>query len=84
MVERHTFLIEAQPLADVVLRVLAPFAVQGAQILAMEAAESGSRTSIRIDAARIDAETAGHLVERLRAMPAVVIVGLVWRAAAAA
>lgn len=81
--DRRTFLIEARPQADILLRVLSPFAVQGAQILLMEAAQDRGGTSIRIEASGIDAELAEHLVERLKAMPAVVGVGLGWRAAAA-
>lgn len=84
MVERRTFLIEARPEPDIVLRVLGPFAVQGAEILILEAEQGASRTSIRIEAAGLGADTAGLLVERLRAMPAVTAVGLGWRAAAAA
>lgn len=77
---RRTFLIEARPQADILVRVLGPFAVQGAQIVLMEAAQDAGRTTIRIEAAGIGAELAEHLVERLRAMPAVVGVGLGWRA----
>lgn len=80
--QRRTFLIEARPQADVLLRVLGPFAVQGAQIVLMEAAQDAGRTSIRIEAAGVGIELAEHLVERLRAMPAVLGVGLGWRAAA--
>jgi len=79
---RRTFLIEARPQADILLRVLGPFAVQGAQIVLMEAAQDAGRTSIRIEAAGIGTELAEHLVERLRAMPAVLGVGLGWRAMA--
>ncbi|WP_312166942.1 hypothetical protein [Phenylobacterium sp.] len=84
MVERRTFLIEARPETDILLRVLGPFAVQGAQILVLEAVQGTARTSIRIETAGLGADGAGHLVERLRAMPAVSAVGLGWRAAAAA
>lgn len=79
---RRTFLIEARPQADILLRVLGPFAVQGAQIVQLEAAQDAGRTTIRIEAAGLGAELAGLLVERLRAMPAVIGVGLGWRAMA--
>ncbi|MCX7585939.1 hypothetical protein [Phenylobacterium sp. 58.2.17] len=82
MAERRTFLIEARPEADIVLRVLAPFAVQGAQILSLAAEQGAGATSIRLEAGGIGAEAAGLLVERLRAMPAVTTVGLGWRAGA--
>jgi ribosomal protein L15E len=84
MVERRTFLIEAWPEADIVLRLLGPFAVQGAEILTLEAEQGAACTRVRIEARGLPADTALHLVERLRAMPAVQAVGLGWRAAAAA
>lgn len=79
---RRTFLIEAGRRGDVVLRVLGPFAVQGAEILTMEAVQGLERTSIRIEAGGLDEDAAQHLVERLRAMPAVTSVGLGWRVSA--
>ncbi|MBA4013039.1 MAG: hypothetical protein C0481_14320 [Phenylobacterium sp.] len=81
MAERRTFLIEARPEADIVLRVLAPFAVQGAQILTLAAEQGADRTSIRLEASGVGPDVAGLLVERLRAMPSVTTVGLGWRAA---
>ena len=47
---QRTFLIEAQQGADVVLRVLGPFAVQGVEILTMEASQRIGGLSIRIEA----------------------------------
>lgn len=82
MPELRTFLIEARPEADIVLRVLAPFAVQGAQILSLAAEQRPSATSIRLEAGGVGADVAGLLAERLRAMPAVTAVGLGWRATA--
>lgn len=79
---RRTFLIEARAGRDILLRVLGPFAVQGAEILMMEAAQGAERTSIRIEAAGLGEGAAQHLVERLRAMPAVTGVGLGWRVTA--
>ncbi len=76
----RTFLIEARSEGDVLLRVLGPFAVQGAQIRAMEAAHGAAGLSIRIEAAGIGADLAEHVVGRLRAMPAVTAVGLGRRA----
>jgi hypothetical protein len=76
----RTFLIEARAEGDVLLRVLGPFAVQGARIRAMEASEGAGGLHIRIETAGIGANLAEHVVGRLRAMPAVTTVGLGWRA----
>lgn len=83
-VGRRTFLVEAAPHHDVLLRVLGPFAVQGARIVSLEAAEGPATTSIRIEAQGIGGDLADHLVEQLRRMPSVASVGLVWRLEAAA
>ena len=56
MAERRTFLIEARPEADIVLRVLAPFAVQGAQILSLAAEQGAGATSIRLEAGGLGAD----------------------------
>lgn len=79
---RRTFLIEAQQRGDVVLRVLGLFAVQGAEILTIAAAQEPDRTSIRIETGDLAEDAAQHLVERLRVLPAVTGVGLGWRAMA--
>ena len=79
---RRTFLIEAQAGADVVLRVLGPFAVQDVDILTMEASRDLGRISIRIEAGGLAEATAQGLADRLRAMPAVTGVGLGWRVGA--
>ncbi len=80
--ERRTFLIEALPQGDILLRVLGPFAVQGARVLVMEAAQGADRTSIRIEVGDMDADTAAQLADRLQGMPAVRAVGVGWRASA--
>lgn len=79
---RRTFLIEAHRHSDVVLRVLGLFAVQDAEVLMIEAAQGAQLTSIRIETGGLAEGAAQHLVERLRAMPAVTGVGLGWRAMA--
>lgn len=76
---RRTFLIEAQRRGDVVLRVLGLFAVRDVEILMIEAAQGAELTSIRIETGGLAESAAQHLVERLRAMPAVTGVGLGWR-----
>ena len=79
---QRTFLIEAQQGADVVLRVLGPFAVQGVEILTMEASQRIGGLSIRIEAGGLAEAAAQGLANRLRAMPSVTGVGLGWRAEA--
>ena len=79
---RRTFLIEAMPDGDVLLRVLGPFAVQGAQIREMSAAECGRAVSIRLEVSGLTQARAEHLAERLRALAAVTGVALGWRATA--
>jgi hypothetical protein len=76
---RRTFLITARPEIDVLARVLAPFAVQRARILAAELCDHGGRIEIRLDVAGLDPTRADTLAERLRAMPSVIDVGQVWR-----
>ncbi|ODT64176.1 MAG: hypothetical protein ABS77_01405 [Phenylobacterium sp. SCN 69-14] len=80
---RRTFLLETAPEADALLRVLAPFAALGARILALEAREAQGRTSIRIEAEGVGGEAGDHLAERLRRLPFVMQVGVVWRLEAA-
>jgi hypothetical protein len=77
---RRTFIIEADAAPDLLLRVLAPFAVQGAVIVAAELAQGAVGASIRIEAAGLTLQRAERVAERLRALPAVTGVGLVWAA----
>jgi hypothetical protein len=76
---RRTFLIEAHPHHDLLLRVLGPFAVQGVEILKVDADQNPARITIRIEAGGMAPEAASLLADRLRAMPAVTGVGLGWR-----
>lgn len=78
--DRRTFLITAEAETDILIRVLAPFAVQAARIVAADLAERGARVAIRIEVTGLDPQRADTLAERLRGMPAVVEVGQVWRA----
>jgi hypothetical protein len=77
---RHTFIIEADAATDLLLGILAPFAVQGAAIMATELTQGFHGISIRIEAGGLTLQRAEHLVERLRAMPLVTSVGLGWMA----
>lgn len=79
---RRTFLVTGQDEADLLLRVLAPFAVQGARIVAANLTVEAGQAAIRIEVAGMDMGRAQHLAERLRAMPAVAGVGLGWKAEA--
>lgn len=80
---RRTFLVRAKPEIDVLLRVLGPFAVQGAEILSLEAVQGEGAVSIRIEAGGLSPDLAAYLVTRLRGMPVVTQVGVGWRVAAA-
>lgn len=79
---RRTFLVIARGEGDILLRVLAPFAVQGSPIVAAELTARAGQAAIRIEVAGMAMERAEHLAERLRAIPAVTSVGLGWRAEA--
>lgn len=81
---RRTFLVEAAPEHDVLLRILAPFAVQGAPILSLEAEQATALTLIRLEVGGLDHALAERLAEKLRALPIVRSVGLGWRVALAA
>ncbi len=79
---RRTFLVLARGEGDVLLRVLAPFAVQGSPIVAAELTACAGQAAIRIEVAGMEMGRAEHLADRLRSIPAVTSVGLGWRAEA--
>lgn len=79
---RRTFFIEAARDADVLLRVLGPFAVQGAEVEQLTATQGGAGMSIRLEVSGLSQARAEHLAERLRAVASVTGVALGWRAAA--
>lgn len=81
---RRTFLIEAEAEHDVLLRILAPFAVQGAPILSLEAEQACELTVARLEVGGLTHALAERLAEKLRALPVVRSVGLGWRVALAA
>jgi hypothetical protein len=76
---RHTFLVQAHAEIDVLVRVLGPFTVQGARIVAADLTEREGQVAIRIEVMGMPAGRAEHLTARLRALPAVLAVGLGWR-----
>ncbi|MDP3749770.1 MAG: hypothetical protein Q8Q88_22295 [Phenylobacterium sp.] len=79
---RRTFLVEATRGDGVLLRVLGPFAVQGAEIADLTATQGGGGVSIRLEVTGLSQVRAEHLAERLRALAAVTGVALGWRATA--
>lgn len=76
---RHTFLVEAHAEIDILLRVLSPFAVQGARIVGAELSERAGQVAIRIEVVGMAMGRAELVVARLRGLPAVLRVGLAWR-----
>ena len=84
LAHRRTFLVEAAPEPDALLRILAPFAVQGAPILSLEAEQACELTVIRLEVGGLDHALAERLAEKLRALPVIRSVGLGWRVALAA
>lgn len=81
---RHCFVVEAVEAPDTLVRVLTPFAVQGAQLasVALDALDGAVR--IRIEADGLDTERTETLVRRLRGLPPVTAVAVGWRATVAA
>lgn len=79
---RRTFFVEAEACADALLRILGPFAVQGASVHEMEAGERAGRLSVRLEVAGLTLARAEHLAERLRGLAMVRGVALGWRAQA--
>lgn len=76
---RHTFLVQAHAEIDILVRVLGPFTVQGARIVGADLTERGGQVAIRIEVMGMGMGRAEHLTARLRALPAVLAVGLGWR-----
>ena len=81
---RWCFVVDADPCADALLRVLGPFAVQGAAIAEAVLTRSGDGLAIRIEAEDLAPERAETLLRKLQGLRVVRRVGLGWRAAAAA
>ena len=79
---RRTFFIEAARGLDMLLRVLGPFAVQGAEICEMTAAQGAAGLSVRLEVSGLTQARAEHLAARLRGLASVTGVALGWRAMA--
>jgi hypothetical protein len=81
---RYGFVIDAHPDADALVRVLTPFAVQGAVLSEVSLMAGPRGLSIRLETEGLDEVRAGVLLERLRNLPVVIRAGLGWREAASA
>jgi acetolactate synthase regulatory subunit len=76
---RRAFLVEADAAGgDVLLRVLQATVVQGARVSGLEMAAQAAGAVIRLETTGLEAQRAERLASRLRALPAVRSVGLVW------
>lgn len=75
---RHCFVVEASEAPDTLVRVLTPFAVQGARLASVVMGEG--RIHIEVDG--LDTRCAETLLQRLRGMPVVTGVAIGWRQAA--
>ena len=76
---RHCFVVEAVEAPDTLVRVLTPFAVQGARLASVVLDRATHAVSIRIEADGLDAARAETLVRRLRGLPPVTAVAVGWR-----
>lgn len=77
----HVFLIEMDAAPDALLRVLGPFALQGAMVTGLDLNRREGRMELRIEAEGVEAQAADQLGRRLEALPIVRTVGVGWRAA---
>lgn len=75
---RHTFHVQARAEVDILMRVLGPFAVQGAHIVGAELTERAGEVAIRVETIGLRMPRAELLMTRLRGTPAVLAVGLGW------
>jgi hypothetical protein len=76
---RHCFVVEALDAPDTLVRVLTPFAVQGARLTGVVLDPAPGALAIRIEADGLDSKRADTLLRRLRGLPAVTAVALGWR-----
>ena len=77
---RRLFLIEMEGGADALLRVLGPFAVQGATVTGLDLRTSPGGVELRIEAGGLGEQPALQLGAKLRGLPVVRTVGLGWLA----
>lgn len=79
---RHCFVVDAVEAPDTLVRVLTPFAVQGARLMSVVLGRAGAGLQIRVEADGLDDERAETLTRRLRGLPSVEAVAVGWRCAA--
>jgi hypothetical protein len=79
---RWCFLVEAHAVPDALLRVLDPFAVQGAELAEAMLTRDADGVTIRLEAEGLTPERAEGLLRRLQRLAAVRRAGMGWRAAA--
>ncbi|MBX3481129.1 MAG: hypothetical protein KF842_12080 [Caulobacter sp.] len=75
----HTFVVETVAAPDILMRVLAPFAVQEAMITDIRIDHLSPGLSIAIEAAGVSEARAALIGRRLEALAAVRAVGRGWR-----
>lgn len=81
---RYGFVVEACAEPDALVRVLTPFAVQGAVLSEVSLVRGERGLSIRLETEGLDEDRAALLLQRLKNLPVVIRAGLGWRAVASA
>lgn len=76
---RHVFLIEMDPGADALLRVLGPFALHEATVTGLDLMPGADRQELRVEATGLCRDLAARLGRKLEALPIVRAVGVGWR-----
>jgi hypothetical protein len=78
---RWSFLIDAHPESDALIRILTPFAVQAADLTDVALSRANGGLRIRVDAEGLSRERAETLLHRLEGLAVVRRVGLGWQSA---
>ena len=74
----YRFIVEADPAGDALVRILAPFMVQGAVLEAVDHVLSDASALTTIRAAGLAPDQAKTMVDRLGSLPIVRTVGFGW------
>jgi hypothetical protein len=75
---RRLFLVEGEAGWDALSRLLAPFAIQQAQLTDVRYSEAAGRFSARLEVEGLPPQRAESLADRLRQSPAVTSVSFGW------
>jgi len=75
---RYVFLVEGPDEVDLLVRILTPFAVAGAKLVAVEFSAADNRAIARLETEGLSQERAEHLCRRLGCAPAFTRVGFGW------